>query len=225
MLYWPFIHHRESWDIISIIDPIFTLPILLGLALAFFLRTVSPARWAVGISCAYLFFGIVQRERAENYLENLAEERGHTPEMVSVRPSFANLVLWRLIYREGDQYYVSAVNLTPFKQPEFFPGDSAEAFTRSDAREVAPEGSTLADDIERFRFFSQGYLFIHPEQKDAVADLRYAMFPDSLMPLWGIRVDPSAPDEHVSMEYFRKASPDAFSHLWGMITGNDLRRD
>ena len=34
-LYWPFSQYRESWDLISIIDPLFTLPMLALLIAAF----------------------------------------------------------------------------------------------------------------------------------------------------------------------------------------------
>jgi inner membrane protein len=87
---------------------------------------------------------------------------------------------------------------------------------------IAPEDSVLAYDIERFRFFSQGYLYRYSDEANVVGDLRYAMFPDSIKPLWGIRMNPATPEVHVSMEYFRDPSQRAFDRLWRMIRGESV---
>ena len=55
-----------------------------------------------------------------------------------------------------------------------------------------------------------------------VADLRYAMFPDSIKPLWGIRMNTANPEEHVSMEYFRDPSVGSLNRLWRMIRGKPV---
>jgi inner membrane protein len=222
LLYWPISHHRESWDIISIIDPIFTLPLVLLTVITFVFRRPRFAQFAVVLCLLYLSLGIYQRGQATQLAAQLAEERGHRPEELSVRPSLANILLWRIVYRAGDQYYVDAVRTTPFSEPKQYPGSVVDAFSEASAQMIAPEGSVLADDIERFRFFSQGYLYRYLDEANVVADLRYAMFPDSIKPLWGIRMNPATPEVHVSMEYFRDPSQGSFDRLWRMIRGESV---
>ena len=222
LLYWPISHHRESWDIISIIDPIFTLPLVLLTVITFVFRRPRFAQFAVVLCLLYLSLGIYQRGQATQLAAQLAEERGHRPEELSVRPSLANILLWRIVYRAGDQYYVDAVWTTPFSEPKQYPGSMVHAFSEASAQMIAPEGSVLADDIERFRFFSQGYLYRYLDEANVVADLRYAMFPDSIKPLWGIRMNPATPEVHVSMEYFRDPSQGSFDRLWRMIRGESV---
>jgi inner membrane protein len=222
LLYWPISHHRESWDIISIIDPIFTLPLVLLTVITFVSRRPRFAQFAVVLCLLYLSLGIYQRGQATQLAAQLAEERGHRPEELSVRPSLANILLWRIVYRAGDQYYVDAVWTTPFSEPKQYPGSVVDAFSEASAQMIAPEGSVLADDIERFRFFSQGYLYRYLDEANVVADLRYAMFPDSIKPLWGIRMNPATPEVHVSMEYFRDPSQGSFDRLWRMIRGESV---
>ena len=222
LLYWPISHHRESWDIISIIDPIFTLPLVLLTVITFVFRRPRFAQFAVVLCLLYLSLGIYQRGHATQLAAQLAEERGHRPEELSVRPSLANILLWRIVYRAGDQYYVDAVWTTPFSEPKQYPGSVVDAFSEASAQMIAPEGSVLADDIERFRFFSQGYLYRYLDEANVVADLRYAMFPDSIKPLWGIRMNPATPEVHVSMEYFRDPSQGSFDRLWRMIRGESV---
>ncbi len=217
MLYWPLSNHRESWDIISIIDPLFTLPLLLALGLACFLGGPGAARIGLLLCVGYLSLGLWQRERAEDYLYGLAETRGHEPVEVSVRPSFANLAVWRLIYRSGDEYHVDAVNLMPWRRPAFLQGASVEAFTPFKAQQLVDVDSVQFRDIERFRFFSQGFLYRYGDQGAVIGDLRYSMLPNSTRPLWGIVVDPIRPDRHVRMEYFRDTSSGALEQLLAMV--------
>ena len=222
LLYWPISHHRESWDIISIIDPIFTLPLALLTVIAFVFRRPRFAQYAVALCLIYLSLGTYQRGQATQFAAQIAEERGHEPEELSVRPSLANIMLWRIVYRSGDEYHVDAVRITPFSDPKQYPGSIVDAFSEESAQIIAPEDSVLADDIERFRFFSQGYLYRYSDEVNMVADLRYAMFPDSIKPLWGIRMNPANPEDHVSMEYFRDPSEVSLDRLWRMIRGESV---
>ena len=222
LLYWPISHHRESWDIISIIDPIFTLPLALLTVIAFVFRRPCFAQYAVALCLIYLSLGTYQRGQATQFAAQIAKERGHEPEELSVRPSLANILLWRVVYRDGDQYYVDAARTTPFSEPKQYAGSIVDAFSEESAQIIAPEDSVLADDIERFRFFSQGYLYRYSDEVNVVADLRYAMFPDSIKPLWGIRMNPASPEDHVLMEYFREPSQRSFDRLWRMIRGESV---
>ncbi|MFP4166620.1 MAG: metal-dependent hydrolase [Opitutales bacterium] len=222
LLYWPFSSHRESWDIISIIDPLFTGPLLALLAFAALRNGPGYARMALFLCVLYLGLGVVQRERAEDYARGLAEARAHNAGELTARPSLGNLLLWRIVYREGGHYYVDGVWLGPLGDSRLYPGEKVAAFTPADAKGLLPNASTQLKDVERFRFFSQGYLYRHPELPDVVGDLRYAIFPDSVVPLWGVRLNAADPQTHVSMEYFRSVESAAFERLWRMILGLDL---
>ena len=218
-LYWPFHGHRESWDVISIIDPLFTGPLLFALILSLIWRRINWARGGLLVAVAYLGLGAIQRERAESWARELAEQRGHPIEKVTARPSFANQILWRTVYLSEGMYHVDAVSIPPWRAPIHYAGGSVAAFSPEDAAAMVPSGTVLASDIERFRHFSQDFLYRWPEDPEIVGDLRYAVMPDSTRPLWGIRMDTSMPDEHVPIEYFRDVNDGDFTRLWRMILG------
>ena len=222
LLYWPFSTHRESWDIISIIDPIFTLPLCLLTVIAFAFRRPLFAQVSVALCLTYLSFGVYQRSQAMQIAEGIAHARGHTMQQLTVRPSFGNVVLWRIVYRFGERYYVDAVRTTPFSEPIIYAGSEVTAFSLEFAKASLPQDSVQANDVERFRFFSQGYLYQHPDDSEVIGDLRYAMYPDSVEPLWGIRINSKEPEVHVSFEHFRNPSQRAFDRLWSMIQGKKL---
>lgn len=216
-LYWPFSNYRESWDIISIVDPIFTLPLLFFTALAFILRRPLGGRIAMALCVAYLSFGVFQRERAQSFVATLAAERGHQPQDLTARTSFGNTLLWRTVYRAGERYYVDAVRLLPGTEPILYVGDSVEVFGAAQAEAWAGRREIVAQDVERFRHFSQGYLYQHPDDSEVLADLRYALLPDSVYPLWGIRRPAGQVDGHVDFVNFRSADRSAVDRLLAML--------
>jgi inner membrane protein len=222
MLYWPFSQHRESWDLISVIDPIFSLPLVLLTLFAFAWRRPRFAQLALVFCALYFGFCGLQRSRATHSAELLAAERGHHPEQYSIRPSFGNSMLWRIIYRTEGRYYVDAVQIAPGVKPRLYEGQSVEAFTQEHAAACVPPESVLGRDIERFRFFSQGFLYLHPNDQQVIGDVRYAMWPDSVVPLWGIRINPVLADQHTKLVYYRDPSKPARDRLWQMIQGREV---
>lgn len=225
LLYWPFYNKRESWDIISIIDPIFTLPLFLLTLIAFAWRRPRFAQVAIVLCALYFSFGIIQRERAQQHARDLAASRGHSVESLTARPSIANTLLWRTVYQHDGYYYVDAVWTFPGTSHRYYEGDSVPVFNQADALDLIPEGSVTANDIERFRFFSQDYLYQSKDDPMLLGDLRYALFPDSVTPLWAIRINPEQPDEHIEMAYFRKPMAGSEARLWTMIKGQPLPED
>ena len=91
-LYFPFADTRIAWNVMSIIDPLYTLPLLLFslLAILFAHRGyhLVALLWMVG----YVSFGTVQRERAEDAGLALAIARGHQITDISAKPGFASLL-------------------------------------------------------------------------------------------------------------------------------------
>jgi inner membrane protein len=224
MLYWPFSDIRESWDIISVIDPIFTLPLVLLTLFAFTWRRPRFAQAALIFCTSYFGFCGLQHFKATQVAEHLAAERGHQPEQYSIRPSFGNTMLWRMIYRFEGRYYVDAVWIGPGAEPRLYEGQSVKVFTVKDTAALVDPDSVMGSDVERFRFFSQGYVTLHSDDPLVVGDVRYAMWPDSVVPLWGIRIDPAQADQHAEMMYFRDSSKLTRERLWEMIQGREVAR-
>ena len=223
-LWWPFSDERVAWNIISIIDPVFTGGILLLLTVGLLRNRSVWMRIALGFVAVYLAFGVVQRERTFVFQQQLAAERGHhAPERVTVKPSIGNLVLWRSIYKHGGHYYVDAIRTGMTAPPRHYEGVSVRVLSLAALQQGLPPESVLTGDLERFDHFSDGYLAWHPEHADVLGDLRYAVLPQSVKPLWGIRVNRENPDDHVLFESFRQVTRDEREKLVQMLKGEELR--
>src|SRR5690606_22592031 len=110
-LFWPWSDERVALNIISVVDPVFTLILLLAAALAYKKITVVMARAGLVLATAYLCLGWMQLQRAEAMADALITERGHIKERLLVKPTLANLVLWRSIYEYENRLYADAIRV------------------------------------------------------------------------------------------------------------------
>ena len=218
LLFWPFSLERFAWNNISIIDPLFTLPILVLIAcnIKFKRRllSVSALVWAL----MYLSLGLIQRERAEAAGWVLAQNRGLELTSLEVKPSFANIFVWKIVSSTKDAYYVDAVKVGVSKTL-FFEGERVEKLNVVRDFPWLDQDSQQSIDIERFRWFSNGYLAVSSNDANMIVDMRYSMLPNEVSALWGIRLDPSASKgEHVEyIEMTDDRDPAVFAKLWNMI--------
>ncbi len=202
-LFWPFSSVRIAWNTVSIIDPLFTLPVVIFILLAAYRKNVRYARIAFAYAVIFLSLGIVQNNRAENVLYQLAEQRGHQVERVQVKPSFANRHVWKLIYEFDGRYYVDAVKL--LWNTEYIRGASIQKLDVKRDYPWLPEDSQQAKDIERFRWFSDDYLAVSTENSRLIMDVRYSYLPNRINSMWGVEVnrlmiDEGMHDAHVAFK-------------------------
>ena len=186
-LLWPFSNERFAWDTVSIIDPLLTLPLLILVILSAYHQTARYARIALIYSVLFLSFGLVQQQRAEQSLTILAQQRGHTTERLLVKPSFGNRHVWKMIYEYDGRYYVDAVKLLWDRQ--FIKGDSIQKLDIERDISYLPEYSQSAKDVERFRWFSDDFLALNPDNTNQIIDVRNSMLPNGIQLLFGIELN------------------------------------
>ena len=203
-LYWPVINERVSWHIISIIDPIFTLSLLLGLIIG--VKKISPrySRFGLALAGSYLMFATVQLNRAESRVYELAEARGHTIEKIIVKPTIGNSLLWRSVYLSGDRFYIDAVRLGLNKR--IYTGIVVDKFDLNSSFPDLKTNSTLYADIKRFEYFSDDFVIQYPGKEHIIGDVRYSMSPLSAIPLWGIEMNLLETNQHVQYAFYRESS-------------------
>jgi inner membrane protein len=195
-LFWPFSDQRVAWNNISIVDPLFTIPIIILTVTAIKTRKKMFSFFAIGWVTFYLFLGFIQYERTFSAAMELAYSRGHKAERLTLKPSFGNLILWKSIYQHDDIYFVDAIRTV--HSSTWCSGDSIKIFDFNYHLPTVDKDSQQARDIERFRWFSQDYLG-YDEKNDLVTDIRYSMIPNQIAPMWGLVIDKKRSiDEHAS---------------------------
>ncbi|MEM7136982.1 MAG: metal-dependent hydrolase, partial [Myxococcota bacterium] len=215
LLLWPFSYERFSWNNVSVIDPLFTVPLALLVGLSLGGRSAWWARLGLVWAFLYLGAGVVQRDRAEAFGRALAAQRGHTPQRLEAKPSFGNILLWKVVYETDTEFYVDAVRSG--MELSLFPGGSATKLVVARDFPWLDPNSQQARDIERFRWFSSDYLAVEPGDPNRITDIRYSLLPNEIRGLWSIELDPDASEqEHVRYVTSRRADSstlDAFRRM------------
>jgi inner membrane protein len=215
-LLWPFTDARIAWNTISIIDPLFTIPLLVLILFAALKKNQLAARLALFWVVIYTSIGIFQRERAEAVGYEIATSRGHEIIRLDAKPSFANLIVWKIVYETETEYYVDAVKVGLNKK--VYQGDAVPKLNIAESFPWLLEDSQQAKDIERFRWFSNDYVAVSPRFPNRIIDIRYSLIPNEIDALWGIDLDETAgADEHIEYVTSRERDGNTFSQLWSMI--------
>ena len=215
-LLWPFSNARIAWDTMSIVDPLFTVPLVVLVVAA----SRSKRVWLSWLACAWMLsffaFGWLQQERALQAASQVAQIRGHEPLRLSVKPSFANLLVWKAIYEFDGYYYVDAVRVGT--RAHWYPGARVRKLDLARDFPGLGPATRQAQDIERFRWFSDDYLSVM-EESPRIVDIRYSLVPNEIDPMWGIDIDATDPDSHVAWWSSRELTEIKQGAFFGMVLG------
>jgi len=218
LLLWPFSSTRVAWNIVSVVDPLFTVPLILLVVLAVRKRRVLFSYLGVAWAVSYLLLGVLQHARAVDAVADVAASRGHVPTRVEAMPSIANLILWRSVYASDGKFYVDAVRVG--LRTSVFEGGVADRLDPESDLPWLSSSSQQANDLARFRHFANGYLAIDAERPNFVWDMRYAILPNDVDGIWGIQLDPlKRSDEHVEFITNRAFEPGRGRDLLRMLLG------
>ena len=217
-LFWPFSSEPIALSLIAIVDPVFSLALAVPLGIG--LRRMKPIRIGLVFAVSYLLFGAVQHERAADMARQVADERNHEPRHAIVKPTLANLLLWRSVYIVGDSVYVDALYLG--EPARVYAGGGVHLLNLQRDVSWAPDGSRVRDDLTRFSRFARGFVVASEREPHFVGDVRYAMLPQSLEPLWGLYTDSADPSSPARYEQRRSFTPALRDSFLTMLMGGTL---
>jgi inner membrane protein len=230
-IYLPFSSEAIALSTISIIDPLFTLPLLIGVIPLIFSKkgSVRFRRWlsfgAVLLACLYLGITLVNKLYVERQFMDAYEQAGIEISHIEVKPTLFNNLLWRGIAREAatDTYYVGYASLADGQ-----PGVGAlqlidGAHERIEALRDRPE-------LQRLIWVSQGFYKIERQDDELVfSDLRFGRISeftgDSSTPYafsYRIRQPESGADlqiQRIELQVDREREQRSLKLLWQRIFG------
>ena len=224
-LLWPFTDDRISWSIISIVDPLFTLPLIAMVMVAIIYSSPKIAK----AFCLYIFFylslGYLQNQRTEEQMFKLAEKRNHKIDHFELKPTIGNNFLWRSTYRSGNKLYADAFRISWSGKTEIYEGESAEAVNFVKDFEFLPKDSLLYNDISRFNFFSNDLVIRHHNYPNFLIDGRYSIEAAGTKPMWGIEVDLDKPNQRAKFVQFpRDLTEKKKEKFIDMIKGEKVKK-
>ncbi len=179
-IFQPFSDYRVSWDNISVADPAYTIPLLLGVLIASFISRNNNKRqivnWTgIAISSAYMMFTFYHKNEFNKIFEMGMAREGIAYNRYMSGPSILNNFLW-LGVAEGDSAYYHAYYSFFDKEPKIkkinvLPKHHERIAHLEDRRE-----------IKILKWFSKDYynVIVRKDGRLQLNDLRFGSFEEEL---------------------------------------------
>jgi inner membrane protein len=173
MLLWPWSTMRVSWDVISIIDPLFTIILVLGAAWSIIFNEKKVVSASLIFACLFLLFNTYQHQRAINTLKEYTLKQKVNLEHYRAMPYIGSSTLWRIIYQQNNCFVIANI-YTPL-----FGNNKTQFVTqvlRFNEQEISfPLTDQQKKDIAIFSWFSDDFLIVANTNPLLLADGRYTM--------------------------------------------------
>lgn len=215
----PFSNHPYAVGSIFIIDPAYTVPLLLGVAAALaWRRDGRGLRWnlaGLALSTAYLGWSVVAQQWATQVARDSLQRQGIAAQQLLVTPAPFNTVLWRLVAVSPGHYHEAYYSLLD-RRPEL-------RWLSHDRGPDLIERHAGDAPVARVAAFSHGFYRLRetPDQRLQVTDLRMGQEPHYV---FAFDVGPIAAVGSAPAEQMASApdTPRAMAWLWERARGADL---
>jgi inner membrane protein len=193
LLFWPFSNQRIAWDLLGIVDPMVTVPLLIGMFWTIFASRPRAARIALMFFVAYVCFGGWQHYRASSAQRTVVDAREHVIEHGRVMPAPGALVMWRSVYRSGEEIHVDGVRVPYIGETLVRSGGSAPVARFANLPEAVQSHPDIARAFEVFTWFADGFVTPVDGNATILGDQRFSADFSSITPLWGMDFGTSGP--------------------------------
>lgn len=170
----PFSNTRFAISSVSVVDPIYTIPLCLSALLVSLMRRTSRARrvtnWAgIIISSLYLFFTIYNKTDMNEVVKNTMKDNGVSYERYTTCPTIFNNMLWSTTIEKDTSYLIGSYS-------RFDPQRKITRFVEIPKKHELLRGHENDEHIIILKRFSNGYFTVRHNQDSTgleLMDLRW----------------------------------------------------
>ena len=166
----PFTNHPFAVGSVFIIDPLYTLPLLLGTVITLATTRLRPNLIGLALSTLYLGWGVVAQQHVGEVARNALTRQGIAAERVLITPTAFNTVAWRVVVMQREHYLEGFYSLLDRERTIAF-----DRFERGTAIEPELRG---IEGYERIAAFSRGFYALRQDgPRVLISDLRMGQEP------------------------------------------------
>jgi len=187
----PFSRYLVGFNNVAVVDPLYTLPFLILLIIAMFLKKESLTRsrivWlSVLLSTGYLGYATINKNKAAAVFKENLKEQQITYTQFSTSPAMFTSWLWNMIAVNDSMIYVSEYSIFQQDKKVEFIGYKRNTELLNDIKDTKP--------VQTLLWFSQGNYLVQQTSKDTL---------DFYNIKWG-RGDISQTDAPAAFRYYFK---------------------
>jgi inner membrane protein len=166
----PMSTHPFGVGSIFIIDPLYTLPLLVGTGVAVASKRLTANAVGLVLSTAYLAWGVAAQQHVERVARDTLAAQGVAAERVLVTPTAFNSIAWRVVVMQREHYFEGFYSLLDKERTIAF-----DRFDRGAALE--PELRSVPG-YQRISAFSHGFYALRQDgPRLLISDLRMGQEP------------------------------------------------
>ena len=173
----PFIDTPVGLGSLFIIDPLYTLPLLVGVFAALLIRSTHRFRWNTGglmLSTLYAGWAIAAQAYVTEVVMDTPEAQTLPAERVLVTPAPFNTLLWRIVLIDGARYHEGFYSVFD----PFFGEDDKVRFESHPRGASHEPGTASLPAANLIRAFSKGFYALSDDGRYVtITDLRMGQFP------------------------------------------------
>lgn len=175
-LFWPF-EWRIAFNSIFVIDPLYTIPFMVCVIWAMFLKRTSSKRrkinWTgIMISSTYLALTVVLKLVATQKFKDGFESQNIQYKEISIRPAAFNTILWNANVETANSYLLGDYSFFDTQSIKF------DEYPKNRPAEPVYESAQAREDLERLKNIAQGwYLMENKNEQWCFYDLRFGLRP------------------------------------------------
>ncbi len=176
----PFSNHPYGVGSVFIIDPLYTVPLLIGAGWAVAgrgsVRGLRANAIGLALSTAYLVWGFAAQQHVDRLARASLASEGITAERVLVTPTAFNSVLWRAVAMAGDSYHEGYYSLLDGAPADGKPRIAFDRYPRGNALAAELRGD---DSVQRLTALTHGFFAMRQDgARVLISDLRMGQEPN-----------------------------------------------
>ncbi len=214
-IFWPLWNTPMTWSTIFIIDPAYTLPLLVGVIAALVMTRENDRghlvnRFGLIASTLYLGWTLVAKILVDNRFETALREQAIEYRDMFTTASPFNSVLWRAVVRSDGRYYEAYYSL--------FDGDAQIRFSPYVSRDELLDGLEDHWPAQRLQWFSKGFFGVSERDgRVVISDLRMGVEPNYVFNFAVAEISNPHPRPIVPIQIESSWERDALSRVWQRI--------
>ena len=169
----PFSDYPFAVGSVYIIDPLYTVPLLVGMAVALSRREfvgLRWCRWGLALSTAYLGWSLAAQWYVRDRAYDSLAARGIQAERVLVTPTYFNTVLWRVVAMTDGGYEEGFYSMLDRGRPIHFDRFASDHALYEKLKDRWP--------VQRIAWYSHGFFKMYEQDGQIdIADLRMGLEP------------------------------------------------
>lgn len=175
-LWWPLQPHPTMWSSVFIIDPLYTIWLLIACVLAWWWRDRTAARRALlaglVLSSAYLGWSLLAKAQVDRVAERSLAAMGLDDAPYFSVPMPFNTLLWRVVAMTPSGYVEAEYSIASDRGPMNFRGYPSNVQALAEARGIPA--------VQRLQWFNRGFMRarVRDDGVLVLSDLRMGLEPD-----------------------------------------------